>query len=190
MVSAADGPGGSVAVDELRWLDAEALTFRWEGGAAPVHVTLANDRSYLWVYALDLYPSTAPGTFIQFFGSGTDGRRGESIGILTGLSALTQPNRGAVEECLRRSYIVPTITRVLDIRPAPSGPGRRVPAAVRVRAETSRGPCTFELDNVYDQLQRLPGGRVVLTDTTRNRYEVPHVTRLDGASRRWLERYV
>jgi hypothetical protein len=190
LVSAADGPGGSVAVDDLRWLDADALAFQWTGGTAPIYLTLANDRSYLWVYALDLYPSTAPGTFVEFFGSGVDGRRSTSIGILRGLSELTRPNREAVEECLRRSYIVPTITRVLDIRPAPSAPGRRVPAAVRVRAETSRGPCTFELDNVYDQLKRLPGGRVVMTDVTRNRYEVPDITRLDGASRRWLDRYV
>jgi hypothetical protein len=54
---------------------------------------------------------------------------------------------------------------------------------------TDRGPTRFTVDNEED-IRLLGGGRVIITDARRLRYQIKDVATLDRASRRLLERFL
>ncbi len=54
---------------------------------------------------------------------------------------------------------------------------------------TDRGPTRFTLQG-DDDLRRLDGDGLLIRDTQGMRYLIPRVSRLDRASRRWLDRHL
>ena len=180
---AAPAPAGpQVKADELAWLAPANLEFHWAGGPAPVRLTLREQRSVLRVFAAYAFPQSDPERFIQFYEGKPDGSRGEAIGMLSALASLDTGSREAVEECLRRSYLIPRIVRILEL-------DDRI-YLVRWAVETNRGPCEFNMSNVRDQINPRENGRIVLKDMDGNQYEIPDFRKLDEASRRLLNGYI
>lgn len=179
---AAPSAASQIKADELEWLDPAALEFHWAGGPAPVRLTLREKRSVLRVFAAYAFPQSDPEHFIQFYEGKPDGGRGEPIGMLSALAGLDARSRETVAECLRRSYLVPRVIRILELRD--------LIYLVQWEVETDRGRCEFNMSNVRDQINPRENGRIVLKDMDGNQYEIADFRKLDEASRRMLSGYI
>ncbi|MCK6474999.1 MAG: DUF1854 domain-containing protein [Planctomycetes bacterium] len=180
--AASAGPPVKVEPERLEWLEPKSLAFRWDGGTGPIAMTIADQRTFLRIHAGQAYPQSDERRFIQFFDSRKDGQRGEPVGMLRNLDDLQPEQQKIVQECLKRSYLVPRVLRIVDIHDEYH--------LVRWTLETDRGPVAFDMDNIYKNIQRRPGGRVVLTDTHENHYEIPDRKKLDRESRAMLDAYL
>ena len=95
-----------------------------------------------------------------------------------GVEALSGEERLLVERALAERYHLVTIRQV-----------RRVDVRFGTRywdVETDRGPRSFALREPGKNVAWLDDHHLVLRDTAGNRYEIPDLTILDGASRRWV----
>ncbi len=165
--------------ESLTWLEPETLTFRWSGGSGPIHVTIGEECTVLRAHAVWAFPRSAPDGFVQLYASGPGGR-GEPVGMIEDPQRLKAADRAALAECLRRSHVVPRVTRIVSLEEH-----RHL---VHWVVETDRGPTSFDMDQVYDNVKPLPNGDVVLIDVVKNRYEVDPRA-LDSASRALLARF-
>ena len=171
-----------VEPETLVWLDPARLTFRWAGGSAPVHLTLAEERTCLRIGAARAFPHSDHDRYIQIFEGKPDGGRGGLVGMLRDLSALQGRDREALDTCLARSYLVPRVLRILQAVDQHH--------VIHWVLETDRGRCEMDMRNMYKDVQRRSGGRVLLTDVHENRYEIPDIRKLDAQSRAWLDAYL
>jgi len=164
------------SAESLSWLDPKKLSFHWEGGPAPIRLTVEGDRSVLWLHASLAFPLTHPDRLVQLSAAA----KGGVIGMLENVRALTSSDRKALEECLRRGRMLPEVKRIEGVEE------RR--HMVRWTVETDRGITSFDMDKVYENVRRQPGGDVVLTDVVGNRYHV-YPGEIDSVSREIVERY-
>lgn len=107
--------------------------------------------------------------------------RGREIRWIERLSDLPADVRAVLETDLRRREFVPIVKRIVHMTAFTE------PSEWDV--ETDRGRVQFLLGNEED-VHRLDGHRAVIIDTHGIRYLIPDTRRLDGHSRRILERYL
>jgi hypothetical protein len=107
--------------------------------------------------------------------------QGREIVCVESLDDLPPAVREVLEEELALREFVPVIKRIVRVS------GETSPSDWEV--ETDRGPTQFTLDS-EDDVRRLGGNRVLITDSRRLRYHVPDTRALDRASRRVLERFL
>ena len=170
----------NVEPERLLWLDPARITLRDPGNGTPVTMTMENDRSYLSIYALRAFPRYHPKGFIQIFeGHGHDAS-GEMVGMVRHLDDLEKNDRTILEETLRRSYQVPKIIAILDLKEE-----RNLAYWV---VETDRGVRSFEMFQPHRNVVVGGSGRVFMTDVDENRYEVANTAELDETSRQYIER--
>jgi hypothetical protein len=122
------------------------------------------------------FPITAPREHVTVLDA--DGRE---LLTIPDLDALPAELRAVLEAELARRHFLPVIRRVVRISGAVE--------PVECEAETDRGPVTFRIKGEED-VKRMTGGRVLVTDENGVRYLIPSVDALDPASRRMLDRYV
>lgn len=97
------------------------------------------------------------------------------------LSDLPDPVRSVIESELAQRHFLPVITEVLSLL------GQVEP--VECEVDTDRGRVCFRI-KAEEDVRRLPGGRVLITDESGVRYLIPNIDTLDPASRRRLVRYL
>ncbi|HEY3236957.1 MAG TPA: DUF1854 domain-containing protein [Polyangiaceae bacterium] len=168
--------------ESVRWLAPNECEFHWQGGAAPVRLTLQGDRSYLRIFAVRAFPQTYPEHFIELVAPSEEGQPKERIGMLESLDGLSANARQALAACLQDGYQVPRLTRILNIR--------ELRHLYQWEVETDRGRHHFEMDSVDENLRLVDGKRVVVRDTDENRYEIRDLSSLDDRSRTLLSRYL
>ncbi len=122
----------------------------------------------------------------------TDGRRSDGdrpdwveIGVLPGVEGLDPESRAAVEAALALRYFLPRVVRIAAVRD--EDPGQS--GAVVWDLETDRGPMRLRMPNLFEGIQQMPSGRLLLSGGEGNRADIPDVAAMDAASRRLLERY-
>ncbi|MCZ2341645.1 MAG: DUF1854 domain-containing protein, partial [Bacteroidales bacterium] len=97
------------------------------------------------------------------------------------LEELPMPLRSVIERELSQRHFLPVITEVIGLT------GQVEPIACEV--QTDHGPVRFRI-KAEEDVRRLPGGRVLITDEHGVRYLIPNIDKLDSASRRRLVRYL
>jgi hypothetical protein len=106
---------------------------------------------------------------------------GREIVWIENLDALPTELQGEIEAELAEREFMPVIRRIRHIQP------RLEPSEWEV--ETDRGPTRFVL-NTADDVRRLDDYRATIVDANGVRYLVLDMHKLDGTSRRFLERYL
>jgi hypothetical protein len=101
------------------------------------------------------------------------------------LEGLDPPSRQAVETALWLRYFMPTVVRITAV--AEESPGQN--GAVVWELDTDRGYMRLRMANLFEGIEQLPSGRIVLSDRDGNRAHIPDAAGLDPQSRRLLERY-
>ncbi|MHC5539015.1 cyanophycin metabolism-associated DUF1854 family protein [Singulisphaera rosea] len=136
----------------------------------------ADGRRHVGVEPVRSFPISDPGRWISLCDS-----HGREILCVESLERLSPGVRQILEDELAHREFVPVITRIVRVS------GETSPSEWVV--ETDRGPTTFTLEN-EDDIRRLEGRSVLITDAQKLRYRVPDTGELDHASRRLLERYL
>lgn len=152
-------------------------------------------RSYPDVVAYMPYPLTLGDSWVSLVsvsdpdgdGRRSDGRQNDrvEIGVLPGLGGLDGRSREAVAEALRLRYFLPRVTRILRV--SDEDPGQS--GAVNWELDTDRGVMRLRMPNLFEGIQELAPGRLILSDYDGNRAEIPNVADLDRDSQRQISRY-
>jgi len=106
---------------------------------------------------------------------------GQEVAWVADLESLSPEQRRFLEEELSRRHFLPVMTAIHAIE------GIADPTTWKV--DTDRGRTKFQVKNDED-IRRVAGSRVIIVDTHGIRYLIPDYRKLDGVSRRLLERYI
>ena len=107
---------------------------------------------------------------------------GNEIGLLDDAHALDAESRRIVAEEVERSYFMPRITDILDVREELN--------VVTWEVETDRGRRTFEVRHILRNIRRLRRRRVVIKDVDGNRYEIRDWLKLPAPARELMQMYM
>ena len=169
------GVGNTLAGDEgvrVRWLEpGRVRLFRDDSGH--VRAAVLHERSVIRPALFRAFPVSAPDSFIEL-----REEAGESVGMLRGLSGLDSASRRLAGELLRERYLVPAIREVRALR--------HEIGLWTWEVDTDRGERSFSIRSPRDDVRHLSGGRLRVTDTDGNIYDVQSVDGLDAQSRALL----
>jgi len=152
---------------DLRYLEPGKLRFLRYGAA--LRLIIEEEGCWLKVAIVRVFPLSQPDRFLSV----RDGA-GKKIGVLIDPVELDPEGRQLVAEALERRYLVPEIRRVIAVT-------ERF-GTVEWRVETDRGPCTFTMRSVRENVLEPSPGRYILTDVDGNRFDIRDLAALDGAS--------
>ncbi len=138
-------------------------------------LTDANGQMHAGVSPVRAFPLTDPDHWMSIVD-----QRGTELACIPDPQKLPHATRETLFAALAKNEFIPVIERIAD---ATTGE----PAEWRVI--TNRGERTFVLKG-DDDIRSLPDGRLIVTDSDGVRYLIPEVRKLDGHSRRVLERFV
>jgi len=154
-----------------------------------------HDRHHDLLAVYRCFPLSAPDRWISVVSiqdPDSDGRRSDGgpsqnveLGVLPDVHDLDPSSRQAVEHALWLRYFMPQVLRIVAVRD--ESPGQT--GAVLWQLETDRGPMLLRMPNLFEGIEQLPSGRIILSDRDGNRVHIPEVSALDPTSRRLLERY-
>ncbi len=137
----------------------------------------ADGRRLTGVEVAHAFPISSPGNFVTICDA-----EGHEIICIEDPAALPADMRKVVDEELSRREFVPVVVRIEEVF-AQTDPSEW-------RIVTDRGPTEFLMEDSDMDVRRLGPHRILLVDTHGIRYLIPDVRRLDGASRRILDRYL
>jgi hypothetical protein len=130
-------------------------------------------RRHADVDVVRAFPVTAPSGPVSIVS--TDG---DELAWIDALAALDQPVRGLLEQALAQREFLPMIERIVAV-----SDGEPTEWSV----VTDRGPRRFTVAHVED-IAYSPDGGAFITDNVGVRYRIMSVAKLDGRSRRLLDR--
>ena len=120
-----------------------------------------------------MFPITGLDRYIALMDS-----EGNEIAVIRNIDDLTPDSRKVVKKCLNEYYMMPRITRFIEM-------SERFKIWMWT-AETDKGTCTFEIRNHLTAIKPLYDGRVLIKDANDNRYEIPDVNKLDKRSQQMI----
>jgi Domain of unknown function (DUF1854) len=122
------------------------------------------------------FPWSSPSRFISIRSS-----EGKELLLIDDVNALPAELRGRIERWLASNSFIPKITRIeqIDTRFGYQ----------QWRIQTDHGPAEFRVQERED-IRFMPDGRFSVKDADGNVYELPHLDKLDEASRKALEALV
>jgi len=139
-------------------------------------LTNAEGRQYVGILPIRAFPLSDPDQWVVL----CDAQWRELVAI-PDLATLSDENRRVLEAELKRREFTPEILRVIGVS------SYLEPAEWEV--ETDRGRTRFVL-KTEDDVRRLGPNSALIVDASGVRYKVPDTRRLDGFSRRAVERYL
>jgi len=131
--------------------------------------------TYREVRAARLFPLNRSNRYVEF-----RERDGNLIGILKRPDQLDEESQTILNEQLEKTYFIPRILRINDVR--------EEYFVMHFDVETNRGHREFEVKG-KENFRSLPGKRMLITDADTNRFLV-HYKRLDSRSRSLIEKYI
>jgi hypothetical protein len=140
-------------------------------------LVLADGRRLAGVEVARAFPISAPGEYICIYDA-----EGHEVLCIEDPSTLPPARLETLEEELARREFIPIVVRIEAVS------GDSDPSQWRVM--TDRGPTTFLIEDGDNDVRRLGPNSILLVDTHGIRYLIPDVRRLEGASRRILDRYL
>lgn len=105
---------------------------------------------------------------------------GNEVALIRDTANLAPESREVIERALEEYYMIPKILRFISMVDT-----------FKIwmwTAETDHGILTFEVKNHISTVKPLYDGRVMITDTSDNRYEIPDYRKMDKRSVRMIEK--
>ena len=125
---------------------------------------------------LSAFPLTRPGRMVSI-----RDEQGEEVGVLDDVHALDPESRHILLDELERSYFMPRITDIVAVK--------EDLGVVSWEVETNRGPRTFDVRRVRQNVRRMGLRRLVIKDVDGNRYEIRDWQELPSAAQRLIQVY-
>jgi hypothetical protein len=142
-----------------------------------LELTLADGRKLMGVEVARAFPISAPGEYVSICDA-----EGHEAMCIEDPSTLPPKVLEILDEELARREFVPVVVRIEEVL-ADADPSQW-------RIVTDRGPTTFLMEDSDNDVRRLGPHRILLLDKHGIRYLIPDARRLDGVSRRILDRYL
>ncbi len=142
-----------------------------------VDVETYDGRIFKGLEARRLFPITGRDRYITLLDSDEN-----EVAVVRDMNNLMDDSREALGEALDEYYLVPKITKILECYIEHD--------LLKMRVETDRGEYRFDLKNHHVSVRPLYDGRVLIKDTSDDRYEIPDFNKLDKASRRLFASYL
>ena len=135
-------------------------------------VTLVRDgEKYEPLEPRRLFPVSSLNTYITLLD-----KDGIEVAVIRSLEDLDKSSKEVINESLIDYYLVPTITRIIDVH--------EKYGTLRWTVETDRGIKTFDIRNRNHDIKVYPDGRVRVRDADDNRYVIDDYRALDQKSRK------
>ena len=99
--------------------------------------------------------------------------------VIRDLTTLPPQEREIIESCLAESYLIPKVTKIYGYK--------EKYGILTLDTETDRGPAQIEIRNLLYGLKLVYGKRVLMRDSSDNRFEIPDIDALDKQSRQNLD---
>ena len=141
-----------------------------------VQMTLGSDTQTLGSI-MSAFPLTHPGHMVSL-----RDLEGQEIGVLDNVRELDERSRDVVREELERTYFMPKILDIHDVREELN--------VVTWEVDTNRGSRTFEVRNVRQNVRRVGRRRLVIKDVDGNRYEIRDWIDLPPHAQKLIELYL
>jgi hypothetical protein len=164
------------ASGRIKWLVAEDVRL-FRDDAGHVRATVRGDRSIVRPALLRAFPISAPDRLIEL-----REESGDSVGMLRDLAGLDDESQQLAESILHERYLVPVVSEVVSLR--------RETGMWVWEVVTNRGERTFTMKSPRDDIRRLPGGCLRITDVDGNTFEVSSLQALDQSSRQLIDKIV
>lgn len=140
-------------------------------------VEMYDGRVFEDVEARRLFPLTGLRRYITLLDE-----EGAECAVIRDLNNLTDENRKIIEAVLKEYYLVPKITKIHAIE--------EKYGKLQLSADTDNGPHQFEIKNTHSDIKVLYDGRVLIKDSSDNRYDIPDLSALDKDSLRIINPYL
>lgn len=137
----------------------------------------ADGREQIVAGVMSAFPLTLPLGMVSL----RDGE-GREIGILDEVRQLEPDSRRILAEELERSYFMPRITDIRDVQETLN--------VVEWDVHTNKGPRTFQVRRVRQNVRRMGERRFVIKDVDGNRYEIRDWIELPPYAQKLLEPYL
>ncbi len=121
------------------------------------------------------FPRSQPGHYVALATP-----EGKELGILVDSSLLDPSSRAALQQELRRRYVMPIVTQVERVQ--------QRPGSWTFDLATDRGPMQISVRNLHEHLEGLGADRIILTDIDGRTAEVSSIRALDAHSQRELSK--
>ena len=138
-----------------------------------VDLNTADGRSFTELEPRRLFPVSAGDKYISLLDT-----EGIEIAIIRDLRELNTESRAVVDASLADYYLVPIITKILEVS--------EKFGTLRWTVETDRGIKSFEIRNRNHDIKVYGDGRVRVRDSDDNRYFIPDYRELDSHSRKLM----
>jgi len=157
--------------DELNILNPKKVRL-YKDGFNKLNLEIEGDRVYPAVEAAMSFPLTEPEQFVSFCETG-DGNGDKEIGIVEDIKKLDSTSRKVLKEELKRTYFMPRITKINQMK--------EFHGIMKFDVETDKGTREFETRHKED-IRKLSGGCIIIKDADGNRYEIKNYRKLDQRS--------
>ena len=161
--------------DDLGILRADTLKFtRDQDGRVFLH---RHANTIAVGSVMSAFPLTSPIKMVSI-----RDEEGTEIGLIDDVRRLDPDSQRIIREELERSYFMPRITDVLDVREELN--------VVIWEVETNRGPRKFEVRHVRQNIRRMGRRRLVIKDVDGNRYEIRDWIKLPPLAQKLIQNYL
>lgn len=139
-----------------------------------VKLTLKDGTVYENLEPRRLFPITNTDMFITLLD-----RSEKEVAFIRDLTEIDEGSKQALLECFKQYYMIPKITRVLEMEDKFG--------SLKWKVDTDRGIISFRIHNRNSDIKMLYGTtRIIVRDSNDNRYEVPDFEKLDAHSKHLL----
>ena len=142
-----------------------------------VNVEMYDGRMFQNVEARRLFPLTGLRRYITLLDS-----EGVEQAVIRDLDTLMEESMKVVENTLNEYYLIP---KILRINSAAEKYG-----LLKLDVETDSGHYAFDVKHVQASIKLLYDGRVLIKDSSDNRYDIPDYRTLDKKSLRIITQYL
>ena len=163
--SSANGGNSNGRIEKIERNDAGQLVVRLSG----------KDEPLIDARIVRCFPWSVPDNYLSVRNAD-----GKEVAMLESLDVLEGESRRVAEQELAEKVFNPKIIRIVDFKDEFS--------VTSITAETDRGEVTFQIRS-RDDVRVLSPTRALFRDVDGNTYELPDLMALDGAGRRYLDRY-
>jgi len=158
------------------FLDPKKLKL-FKDNSGRLRLTLERDRSYPEVKVVRAFPLSDPDHYLGLLNA-----KDRVIGLVADPGELDEDSRKAAADAVGGHYFVPVVRRIRSLR--------EEFGAIYFDVDTDRGRREFVAKGIRDEMEDLGEGELLIPDVDGNRYRIADWRRLDGKSRRLLERVV
>ena len=137
----------------------------------------AEEKEYDRVYLHRMFPFEEPERYISVL----DGEKNE-LGVIEDLDQLDNQTQEILRAELKRKYYMPAILSIDRLKDRYGFTYWDV--------TTPEGKCNFTLQDTQRSIVKMGEDRLMIVDIDGNRYEIPHISKLDRASYKRIELYL